>query len=203
MPLTFGIGPNAAVVEFNQRASDVKAQARSLRFGGGVVAHAMKFLNSRLSSVEISILDKKIEIIGVYVPSRDASEQKILRKKLFLEKLLYIFSNNNYKGERIFCGDLNLIEPNHIPHYPFFKKWEYDFYSTLIDHNLIDAFRHIYPSKKDYSWIGRTGDGYRYDYCFVSNNLVKLLSKSYYFHTPRKNGLSDHAAIITEFLVNP
>lgn len=177
--------------------------ASKLPIESTIFSKKMKFLNSRLASVEIDILNKKIEIISVYVPSRNASEQKILRKKLFLEKLLFVLKNNDYKGERIFCGDLNILEPNHIPHYSFFKKWEYDFYSNLKNHNLIDAFRHLNPLKKDYSWIGRTGDGYRYDHCFVSSNLSKSLSKSYYLHNPRVNKLSDHAAIITEFTINP
>lgn len=168
-----------------------------------VFSQSMNFLSSRLASVEININNIKIEIIGIYIPSRNASEQKILRKKTFINKLIKVFDNSPYKGERLVCGDFNILEPNHIPYYSFFKQWEYDFYSILRNYNLIDAFRHLNPTKNEYSWIGRTGDGYRYDHCFVSNNLVRSLSKSYYLHSPRTNKLSDHAAIITELQFNP
>lgn len=61
---------------------------------------------------------------------------------------------------------------------------------------LFDSFRHLNPQKKDYSWVGRTGDGYRYDHCFVSNDLSSSVEKCYYLHEPRNERLSDHAAII-------
>lgn len=158
----------------------------------------MNFLNSRLASVEIDFLGNNVEIIGTYVPSRDVSEPKIIRKKTFLEELMKTFNKNASNIEKIFCGDLNILEPDHIPHYRFFKQWEYDFYKKIKDYDFIDAFRQLHPTKQDYSWIGRTGDGYRYDHCFISSNLIKKLSKSYYLHKPRENKLSDHAAIITE-----
>jgi hypothetical protein len=31
----------------------------------------------------------------------------------------------------MFLGDLNVLEPNHEPHYPFFAPFEYDFYRQL------------------------------------------------------------------------
>ncbi len=160
----------------------------------------MKFLNSRLVSGELKINNHKIEIIGVYVPSRNNSDLKILRKKIFLEKLLNVFKNNHCYDERLFCGDLNLLEPNHIPHYSFFREWEYNFYKNVLDHDFLDAFRKLNPKKRDYSWIGKTGDGYRYDHCFVSKKLAKHLYKSFYLHTPRTSKLSDHAALIIELL---
>jgi exodeoxyribonuclease-3 len=163
-----------------------------------VFSERMSFLNSRLVSAEIDIFDQKIEIIGTYVPSRDVSEKKIIRKKTFLENLVKNFDKNPSNSERIFCGDLNILELNHVPHYSFFKSWEYDFYKKIQDYHLVDAFRQLNPTKQDYSWIGRTGDGYRYDHCFVSKGLVKKLTNSYYLHSPRDQKLSDHAAIITE-----
>jgi len=162
-------------------------------------SQSMKFLSPRIASAEIVINSKKVEIIGTYVPSRNASEQKIARKKTFLEELIAVFNNNPSNSERLFCGDLNILEPNHNPHYSFFKKWEYDFYKSLENYGLTDAFRKLNPAKMDYSWIGRTGDGYRYDHCFTTSGLTKLLSKSYYLHSPREKRLSDHAALITEF----
>jgi len=49
-----------------------------------------------------------------------------------------------------------------------------------------------------YSWIGKTGNGYRYDHCFVSNVLLPATKNSFYLHESRLRKLSDHSALITE-----
>lgn len=157
----------------------------------------MRYLPSRLASAKVSFSNDELEIIGVYVPSRDTSYEKIDRKKRFLEHLNTVFNTNSSSNGTVFCGDLNILEPDHIPHYPFFEEWEYDFYCSLTKHKLIDAFRHLNPEGKEYSWVGRTGDGYRYDHCFVSSHLLPFLRKTSYLHEPRKLRLSDHSALIT------
>jgi exonuclease III len=101
-------------------------------------------------------------------------------------------------GKRIFCGDLNVLEPDHIPYYHYFKDWEYDFYRNFSKHQLKDAFRHLHPEAQEHSWFGHSGDGYRYDHCFISTNLLDSLQKCYYLHEPRETRLSDHSAMILE-----
>ncbi|KKQ21461.1 MAG: hypothetical protein A3G45_00040 [Candidatus Staskawiczbacteria bacterium RIFCSPLOWO2_12_FULL_37_15] len=137
-----------------------------------------------------------MEIIGAYIPSRDKSFEKIQRKKKFIKNLGKSFLTYSNDYFRIFCGDFNILEKEHIPHYNFFEKWEYDFYNSLINHGLFDSFRYLNPQKKDYSWVGRTGDGYRYDHCFVSKDLLPFVKECYYLHNPRNERLSDHSAII-------
>lgn len=157
------------------------------------------YIPSRAVGANLNVLNNKINIIGAYIPSRDISPEKIERKKHFLTNLSQKLKDDNKNNLRIFCGDLNILEPNHIPHYSIFQKWEYDFYNYLSDCNLIDAFRLLNPMAREYSWIGRTGDGYRYDHFFVSKELSSYVSKCYYDHEPRNIKLSDHAAIILEF----
>lgn len=161
----------------------------------------MDFIPSRAMHGKFSFFDKDMEIVGIYVPSRDASELKIKRKKLFLRALLGSFQKSNTSNPRIVCGDFNVLEPDHNPHYLFFQDWEYDFYRQLSDHQLNDAWRFLHPSKQEYSWIGKTGDGYRYDHCFVSNALLPAIKNSFYLHEPRLQKLSDHSALVTELHV--
>ncbi|MBU2540123.1 endonuclease/exonuclease/phosphatase [Patescibacteria group bacterium] len=155
-------------------------------------------LKPRIVSVKVFLSNKFVEIIGAYIPSRDKSFDKVQRKKQFIENLRKSFQLYNNNSNRIFCGDFNILEPNHTPHYPFFENWEYGFYNSLISYGLFDSFRHLNPKKQDYSWVGRTGDGYRYDYCFVSKDLLPSIKECYYLHNPRKERLSDHSAIITK-----
>lgn len=159
------------------------------------------YLQARVDSVKLTLPSGEIEIIGVYVPSRDSSPEKTDKKRRFLKSLTNALEEAPQFSRRIFCGDLNVLEPSHIPHYPIFEKWEYDFYHNLTNYQLKDAFRHLHPSAQEYSWVGRTGDGYRYDHCFVSENLLPSLKKCYYLHEPREEEikLSDHSALICEF----
>jgi exodeoxyribonuclease-3 len=160
---------------------------------------SIKYLPSRVGSGIIKILDNEFEIIGLYVPSRDASDAKTQKKKQFLEMLSQALESNPASGKRVFCGDFNILEPDHDPKYSFFEKWEYDFYSSLPRYQLYDTFRYLNPSKQEYSWIGRTNDGYRYDHCFASPDLLQLVQRCDYLHEPRLEKLSDHSALITEF----
>lgn len=159
-------------------------------------AERVEYLSSRISSIKT----KGLKITGVYVPSRgsDTNEKKE-RKIKFIEEIYNTLEKeelNNF----IFCGDLNVIPPDHSPSYKQFQTWEYDFYTKLKEeYNLEDAFRKLHPNKKDYSWFGRTGNGYRYDHCLVSSDLLEKLKKCNYYHEPRKEKLSDHSALIVEF----
>lgn len=159
--------------------------------------NCINFLPSRTISIVSYSPIGKIEIIGLYIPSRNTDKKKITRKKAFIEKISNALKHSS-KNLRIVCGDFNILEPNHYPQYKFFKNWEYQFYNDLVGSNLIDAFRYLNPNKKEYSWMGKTGDGYRYDHIFISKNMSSFLSKCFYDHSPRNIKLSDHSGIIAE-----
>jgi len=121
-------------------------------------------------------------------------------KRRFLEYLL------NYLGifpieSLMLCGDLNILEPDHIPHYSKFEDWEYGFYTSLEELGLVDAFRFLNSDQVEYSWVGRTGDEYRYDHIFVSEDLTCKVTLCKYLHKPRKDGLSDHSGMLIEFRI--
>jgi exodeoxyribonuclease-3 len=71
------------------------------------------------------------------------------------------------------------------------------------EHGLTDAFRHLHPTAAEYSWVGRTGDGYRYDHVFCSASLCPLIASCQYVHEPREDGLSDHSALTAGFTLRP
>ena len=146
---------------------------------------------------DIIINQNKLKTVCLYVPSRDRSNEKIIHKRNFLEKsLINIGKNDNVPT--IICGDFNILERNHIPHYSVFKEWEYDFYDKLIDTGFIDVYKYCYPEKHEYSWVGRTGDGYRYDYCFISYFLSNRIIDCKFIHETRHDKLTDHSALMVE-----
>jgi exodeoxyribonuclease-3 len=158
-------------------------------------------LRSRVVCVSLRhpSLRANLEIIGIYVPSRDQIYEKRERKRRFIHRLLAVLDERANHPYRVCCGDFNVVEPNHIPRYgSIFRDWEYGFYRELTDCDLRDVFRHLNPEACEYSWVGRTGDGYRYDHCFVSTDLLPLVRTCHYLHTPREARLSDHSALVMQ-----
>ncbi|MEU7021897.1 endonuclease/exonuclease/phosphatase family protein [Streptomyces sp. NPDC046203] len=160
------------------------------------------YLPHRVAAVTVETSAGPLEIIGVYVPSRDATEAKITRKRTFLEGLAAALPTGE-TGRRLVLGDFNILEPNHIPRYSTFRPWEYEFYAGLGRAGYRDAFRLLAPDALEYSWVGRTGDGYRYDHAHVSMGLAASVEGCRYVHEPRtgEDRLTDHSALTVSLAV--
>ena len=140
--------------------------------------------------------DRPLTLVGVYVPSRDASEPKIRRKKVFLTQMTSLLQGLPLDDNVVVLGDLNILSRSHVPRYPAFRCWEYDALEAITATGLVDAFALLNPGVQAHSWIGRNGAGYRYDYGFVSESLVDRLRACDYVHDFRLAGLSDHAGVV-------
>lgn len=149
---------------------------------------------SRQTKVIIKKGECQLGIDGVYVPSRDRSEDKISRKKTFIDRLKKYIDNKD-KKKSIIMGDFNIIERKHFPHYSTFYEWEYEFYDFIIEQGYIDAYKHYNGNKLEHSWVGRTKNGYRYDYCFVSKDLIENIVSCDFVHETREIKLTDHSAV--------
>lgn len=154
-------------------------------------------LYSRFSQVSVGSGIDNLNIIGLYVPSRDRSIEKINRKTEFINWVSSELNRHPAK-KTIIAGDFNILDRNHIPHYPTFYTWEYEFYDHIINNGYCDVFCKSNPGKQDHSWVGRTSDGYRYDYIFASSDLVKNIGQCYFIHETRHRKLTDHSALYAE-----
>jgi exodeoxyribonuclease III len=136
-----------------------------------------------------------LTLMGVYVPSRDASPDKVLRKQTFVEQMTERVRGVAKERDLILMGDLNVIGRNHYPKYSNFRAWEYDLLDQIASVGLVDVFKELNPGVQAHSWIGRKGAGYRYDYVFVSESLSAHVQGCEYLHEPRERGITDHAAL--------
>ncbi|QMU73938.1 endonuclease/exonuclease/phosphatase [Streptacidiphilus sp. P02-A3a] len=153
------------------------------------------YLPYRAVSATVKTQAGPVDVLGLYVPSRDASPAKIERKQRFLDGLQATIAHGSASG-RVVLGDFNILEPDHDPRYATFRPFEYGFYSWLGDNGYHDAFRRLHPGDREYSWVGRTNDGYRYDHAFVSDPLSGLVDDCTYVHEPRTvTRLSDHSGL--------
>ena len=137
-----------------------------------------------------------IPVVGAYVPSRDRSATKVDKKKGFIEDLVAAVATTPefVRGGMILGGDLNVIDRFHQPAHTGFLDFELDMAKRLTENGLLDAFTHCQPGVQEHSWVGRTGDGYRYDYLYVGAPLTRVLASCNYIHNTRP-GLTDHSAV--------
>jgi exodeoxyribonuclease III len=59
-----------------------------------------------------------------------------------------------------------------------------------------DAWRHLNPGDRQYSWYSHEGEGFRIDHAFISGALVPRLRACRYSHAERTRNLSDHSALV-------
>lgn len=141
-----------------------------------------------------------VRMLAAYVPSRDASRPKLERKREFLTQMLggLEIAAKNYHPV-LLIGDLNIVSRDHEPRYgAAFRSWEYEVFDRLAELGLVDVFAELHPDKQAHSWIGRTGNGYRYDYVFMSRILVEGALRCEYLHEPREIEITDHAGLLLE-----
>jgi exodeoxyribonuclease III len=141
-----------------------------------------------------TMLVSGVQIIGVYAPSRDASVEKVARKRRFLAELLTLIGQRP-GGKQMVIGDLNIVEPGSRGVTGLFQDWEFEFYEELPSMQWADAFRQLHPDRGADSWVDPNGVGFRFDHCFLSAGLTERLVRCEYVHETRTDGLSDHSAL--------
>jgi exodeoxyribonuclease-3 len=166
------------------------------------VGAAMDYLPARAAGVQVDTTDGPVRVVGVYVPSRDATVEKTERKKSWIERFDSALHATSSDAELLVLGDLNVLEPSHTPtHRGQFAPFEYSFYTGLTDqHQLIDLFRHLHPERVEHSWARRPDLGYRYDHAHGSPGLAQQLTACDYVHETRdiaSDGarLTDHSGL--------
>jgi exodeoxyribonuclease-3 len=139
----------------------------------------------------------RVGLLGLYVPSRGPRQRRNQAKRAFQDAVTKALPGflAEFTGPVIVAGDLNVVEPGHVPRLPVFGDWEYGFYRSFPDAGMTDAYRAIHPHVWDYSWFGRSGNGYRIDHIFVTTRHAAQIRACGYLNAPRRQGLSDHAAM--------
>ena len=99
------------------------------------------------------------------------------------------------RGRLVIGGDYNVIARSHVPLHPGFLPFEFSLLEGLEQRGFVDPHQLCVPGEQAYSWIGRTGDGYRYDYFHVGRELHALVRSCAYLHETREQRLTDHAAM--------
>jgi exodeoxyribonuclease-3 len=163
------------------------------------------FLPHRCVAARWHWLGGTVGIVGVYVPSRGGARGRNVDKRAFQTAFIDLLPGLSRALDVeavVVAGDLNVIEPGHVPHHSGYGTWEYDFYRAFARHGYTDAYRLRNPYRTEHSWIGRrTGAGYRFDHIFCSPSASSDLVDVQYLHESRLAGLSDHSAMVVTLSV--
>ncbi|REF00735.1 endonuclease/exonuclease/phosphatase family protein [Thermomonospora umbrina] len=176
---------------------------------GAALISRVPVLDDRLPSLDkvsvpgrvaAAVLDTRprLYVIGVYVPSRNRSTAKTDRKQRFTATVLDALTAlpDEHRDGLLLSGDHNVIARTHHPPLPGFLPFEYDFLDRLGAFGLVDVHDHHHPhAPHPHSWIGRTGDRYRYDYLHLARPLTGRITDCSYLHDTREQRLTDHAAV--------
>jgi exonuclease III len=160
-------------------------------------------LPGRVATATIAGTDPPLTVVGVYVPSSDRAPDKIARKRDFITSLLTALRGfpEQVRARLVLGGDYNVITRDHLPPYRGFLPFEYGMLDALHDLGLVDAHEHCAPGAQAHSWIGRSGNGYRFDYVHIAAPLTDRLVDVRYVHDPRERQLTDHAAVTVSLCV--
>ena len=137
-------------------------------------------------------------VIGaMHVPNRETR-----RKYPFLDAVLTCARRWRH-GPALFVGDTNSGRRGLDEQVPAFNAIEEGWVDGLAGCGWRDAFRHLRPDARAYTWYSPNGrNGFRIDQAFVNAALLARLKDAAYVwggrRGVRRDALSDHAALLID-----
>jgi exodeoxyribonuclease-3 len=127
-----------------------------------------------------------IRLFNIYFPNGQRGQERVDYKLSFYAHLLDLCDTLHKKGESIIItGDFNtahqpidLKNPKENEKTSGFLPEEREWVQKFLDNGFVDAYRHLYPDKVEYTWwtyrlnARIRGIGWRLDYFLVSENLL-------------------------------
>ncbi len=178
--------------------------ASRIRIVRDLSEHVPVTLPCRAPAVALDTRPRRVALVGVYIPSRDRSDRKVVRKQAFIASMLESLRDMPAAELEwlVLAGDYNAVARDHVPPLRGFFPWEYGLHDELEKIGLRPAHELRPRGAHPHSWIGRTGLRYLYDYVHVGSALHGAVERCEYLHGPRERRLSDHAAVAVTLRIN-
>ena len=125
-------------------------------------------------------------LYNIYFPSGQRGQERVDYKLAFYACLLDWCDRTHARGEQlVICGDFNtahheidLKNPKQNSKTSGFLPEERAWLDIYMQHELVDAYRNLYPNRVQYTWwtyrmdARQRGIGWRLDYFMVSKGLI-------------------------------
>jgi exodeoxyribonuclease III len=143
--------------------------------------------------------DPPVHLVAMYAHSRRRRDDVVSRKMRLLEeaeRVLGVLQDQDC----IFGGDFNVASPRTIRQHTGFLPFEARFLGMVEEMGFQDASAGCAEDDR-YSWVGRTGKRYQYDFWYVSKSLKDQVERCGYIHETRSPlAISDHSAVVLDLL---
>ncbi len=134
----------------------------------------------------VQTVQSGFRLFNIYFPSGTRGHERVQYKLDFYAKVLKVCDALHKKGESlVLTGDFNtahqpidLKNAKQNKNTSGFLPEEREWFQNYLDHGFVDAFRHLYPEKAQYTWWSQVtkarerGIGWRLDYFLVSKDLL-------------------------------
>jgi exonuclease III len=134
-----------------------------------------------------------LRLVGVYGPTNGMTDESSAKRRVFQARLLR-YLRDIATPRMCVAGDLNVVEPGHVPPLPAFRQHDYDFYDGLIGLGMLDAYRLMNPTG-GHSWFSDRFGAQRLDHAMLTPG-VGFVDACNYDQGPRRSGYTDHAALL-------
>jgi exonuclease III len=155
-----------------------RTAVRSRRFDG-LNAEAHRCVACRVNGMNL---------LGLYFPNQQA-------KAPIFEFLLNL-NPNVFRSPSMLIGDFNTGKPYVDEARDTFFCSEH--FTRLEQVGWVDVWRHLFPTKREYTWYSTRGNGFRIDHAFVSPTLLPKVRRVAYSHKERESGDSDHSLLMVD-----
>jgi len=132
-------------------------------------------------------------LLNVYFPNGKKDEIRLKYKMDFYDVFLKFVDQLQGRGEKlIVCGDFNtahkeidLARPKENGSVSGFLPMEREWMDEFVTHGFVDAFRYFSKEPNQYTWwdlksrARERNVGWRLDYFFITENLMKSVSKAF------------------------
>jgi len=126
-------------------------------------------------------------LFNIYFPNGGRDLERVPFKLDFYARLLELCDRLHFQGENIIlCGDFNtahneidLRHPKENAKNTGFLPEERVWIDHYLEHGFVDAYRHLYPERVQYTWwtyrmdARKNNVGWRLDYFLVSEKLME------------------------------
>ena len=172
--------------------------------GGRQCSNQSVSFPERLVAIQLTLLGRSLHLVGAYVPSRGSRDRRNLDKRKFQSEMSDYLRSLRLAPcyDTVVLGDLNVVDRADLPHYSNFRGWEHDFYRSFASYGLVDVWRQTHRGEFGFTWFGRSGRGYRFDYGFVSEDMAPMIESATYDLQCISDKVSDHA-LLTLRMVRP
>jgi exonuclease III len=144
------------------------------------------FDRQRLLTVRVGSL----RLVAAHLPN--------LRAKLPHWEALLRLASSGRRTPTVYLGDFNTghnVRDVQNGPFPFTASERME---ALLARGWVDAWRHMHPSGREYSWFSHRSRGFRLDHAFLSPACAHRLRAAWFDHAVRETGATDHSALIVD-----